>query len=173
MPAGSTDGSEEAKASTSAEKRDRVFLVVVDDSPERGVALKYACLRARKGGGRVALLRVIEPVGLVEWAGVGVMMQEERREEAEKLLSGLAAHVTEITGAMPILIIREGEPRDALLGLVEEDPRISILVLASATTGGGPGPLISALTGRYAAKLSVPMTIVPGGMDDRELERVT
>ena len=28
--------------------RDRVFLVVVDDSPERAVALKYACLRARK-----------------------------------------------------------------------------------------------------------------------------
>ena len=55
------------------------------------VALRYACLRARKGGGRVALLRVIEPVGLVEWAGVGVMMQEERREEAEKMLGGLAA----------------------------------------------------------------------------------
>lgn len=167
------DGTEEARAATTAEKRDRVFLVVVDDSPERAVALKYACLRARKGGGRVALLRVIEPVGLVEWAGVGAMMQEERRDEAEKLLSGLAAQVTEITGAMPILIIREGEARDALLGLVEEDPRISILVLASATGGGGPGPLISALTGRYAAKLTVPMTIVPGAMDDRELERVT
>ena len=167
------EGTEEAQAATTAEKRDRVFLVVVDDSPERAVALKYACLRARKGGGRVALLRVIEPVGLVEWAGVGVMMQEERRDEAEKLLSGLAAQVMEITGAMPILIIREGQARDALLGLVEEDPRISILVLASATGGGGPGPLISALTGRYASKLTVPMTIVPGAMDDRELERVT
>ena len=167
------EGTEEAQAATTAEKRDRVFLVVVDDSPERAVALKYACLRARKGGGRVALLRVIEPVGLVEWAGVGVMMQEERRDEAEKLLSGLAAQVMEITGAMPILIIREGQARDALLGLVEEDPRISILVLASATGGGGPGPLITALTGRYASKLTVPMTIVPGAMDDRELERVT
>jgi hypothetical protein len=171
MPAG--DGTEEAEASTTAAKRDRVFLVVVDDSPERAVALKYACLRARKGGGRVALLRVVEPVGLVEWAGVGVMMQEERREEAEKLLSGLAAQVRDITGAMPILIIREGEARDALLGLIEEDPRISILVLASAIGGGGPGPLISALTGRYAGKLTVPMTIVPGAMDERELERVT
>jgi nucleotide-binding universal stress UspA family protein len=166
-------GAEEAAAAATAEKRDRVFLVVVDDSPERSVAMKYACLRARKGGGRVALLRVVEPVGLVEWAGVGVMMQEERREEAEKLLSGLGAQVQEITGSLPILIIREGEPRDALLALIEEDPRISILVLASATGGGGPGPLISALTGRYAAKLTVPMTIVPGGLDDRELDRVT
>ncbi len=154
-------------------RRDRVFLVVVDDSPERRVALRYACLRARKSGGRVALLRVIEPSGQVEWAGVEAMLAEERRDEAEKLLSALAAEVNELTGGLPILLIREGEPRDELLALLEEDPRISILVLASATTGSGPGPLITALVGRYAAKLAVPMTIVPGGMTEEELERVT
>ena len=164
---------EEAAASKEPAKRDRVFLVVVDDSPERSVALKYACLRARKGGGRVALLRVIEPVGLVEWAGIGEMMQEERRAEAETLLSALAAEVNEITGGLPILLIREGNPRDELLALLEEDPRISILVLAAATGSGGPGPLITALTSRYAHKLSVPLTIVPGGLDDKELDRVT
>ena len=163
------DDAEEARA---AARRERVFLVVVDDSPEREVALKYACLRARNGGGRVALLRVIEPEGITEWAGVGAMMAEERREEAEKLLSGLGAQVQEITGSLPIVVIREGEPRDELLALLEEDPRISILVLASAT-GSGPGPLISALTGRYASRVRVPMTIVPGGLDDKELERVT
>jgi nucleotide-binding universal stress UspA family protein len=154
-------------------RRDRVFLVVVDDSPERRVALRYAALRARKSGGRVALLRVNEPAGQVEWAGVGAMLAEERREEAEKTLSGLAAEVSEITGSLPILLIREGEARDELLALLEEDPRISILVLASATGSSGPGPLISALTGRYASKLVVPMTIVPGGMGDAELDRVT
>jgi nucleotide-binding universal stress UspA family protein len=166
-------GTEEAAAATSAAKRDRIFLVVVDDSPERAVALRYACLRARKGGGRVALLRVIEPVGLVEWAGVGVMMQEERREEAEKMLSGLAAEVNEITGGFPILIIREGDPRDELLKLLDEDPRISILVLAMAPGSGGPGPLITALTGRFAHRLSVPVTLVPGALDEKELDRVT
>ena len=158
---------------TATAKRDRVFLVVVDDSEEREVALKYACLRARNGGGRVALLRVIELEGMIEWAGVGAMMAEERREEAEKLLSGLGAQVQEITGSLPILVIREGDPRDELLALLEEDPRISILVLASAATGSGPGPLITALTGRYAGRVRVPLTIVPGGLDDKELERVT
>jgi nucleotide-binding universal stress UspA family protein len=171
--AGTVPGAEETAASALEEKRDRVFLVVVDDSAERAVALKYACLRARKGGGRVTLLRVIEPEGLVEWAGVGARLAEERREEAEKLLSGLAAQVQEITGSLPMLVIREGEARDELLALIEDDPRISILVLAAATGSGGPGPLISALTGRYAGRLRVPMTIVPGGLEDRELERVT
>lgn len=166
-------GSEEAAAAKTAEKRDRIFLVVVDDSPERAVALRYASLRARKGGGRVALLRVIEPAGVVEWAGVGAMLQEERREEAETMLSGLAAEVNEITGGLPILIIREGNARDELLALLDEDPRISILVLAMAAGGGGPGPLITALTGRYANRLTVPMTLVPGTLDEKELDRIT
>ncbi|MFC3125236.1 universal stress protein [Pseudoroseomonas globiformis] len=140
-----------------AARRDRVFLVMVDNSPER----------------RVALLRVIEPEGTVEWAGVGAMLQEERRDEAEKLLSALAAEVQDITGGLPILLIREGEARDELLALLEEDPRLSILILASGVNGGGPGPLITALTGRYAPQLRVPMTIVPGNLDDAELARVT
>ncbi len=166
-----TATTEGAGASDAA--RDRVFLVVVDDSPERAVALKYACLRARKSGGRVALLRVIEPAEQTEWAGVGALLQEEGREEAERLLSGLAAQVNEITGGLPTLLIREGDPRDELLALIAEDPRISILILAASAAGGGPGPLITALTSRYAGKVTVPMTIVPGTMDDEALERVT
>ena len=160
-------------AAAAQARRDRVFLVVVDDSSERRVALRYACLRVRKSGGRVALLRVIEPAGQVEWAGVGAMLAEERRQEAERLLSALASEVTALTGGLPILLIREGHPRDELLALLQEDPRISILVLAAASGGSGPGPLIAALTGRYAAKLTVPMTIVPGDLSDSELDRVT
>ena len=152
--------------------QDRVFLVVVDDSPERAVALRYACLRVRKSGGRVALLRVTEPPELQEWAGVGALMQEERRQEAEQLLSALAAQVQEITGGLPLLLIREGDAVEEVLAVLAEDPRISILVLATATEGG-PGPLVTALAGRQAGQLRCPMTIVPGGLADAELDRVT
>ena len=152
--------------------QDRVFLTVVDDSPERAVALRYACLRARKSGGRVALLRVTEPPEGQEWAGIGALMQEERRQEAEQLLSALAAQVGEITGGLPLLLIREGDAVEEVLATLAEDPRISILVLATATEGG-PGPLVTALTGRHAGRLRCPMTIVPGEMEDAELDRVT
>jgi len=100
-------------------------------------------------------------------------MEAERREEAERLLAGLAAEVLEVTGARPILLVREGEPREELLAQVEEDPRVSVLVLASAAASTGPGPLITALTGRHAGRLLVPLTIVPGTLDDAALERVT
>lgn len=154
-------------------RRNRVFLVVVDDSPERAVALKYASLRAKKSGGRVALLRVLEPAEQTEWAGIGALMAEERRTEAGQLLNGLAAQVNEITGGLPILLIREGDPREELLKLLAEDPRMSILVLAAAPGNSGPGPLISALTGRHAARLRVPLTVVPANLSEQELDRVT
>ncbi|MDB5415525.1 MAG: universal stress protein [Rubritepida sp.] len=161
------------EAAAEQARRDRVFLVVVDDSPERAVALRYAALRAAKSGGRVALLRVVEPVEQAEWAGIGAMMAQERLEEAESLLAGLAAQVKEITGGLPVLITREGKVADELLELLAEDPRISILVLATAADSKGPGPLVAALTGRLAAKMTIPMTVVPGTMSEAELDRVT
>jgi hypothetical protein len=121
----------------------------------------------------VALLRVTEPPGQTEWAGVEEMMREERRAEAEQMLQGLAAEVNRITGTMPVLYLREGEARDELLKLLAEEKGISVLVLASSTSSEGPGPLITALTGRYNRQLRTPLVIVPGGLTEDELETVT
>lgn len=162
-----------ASHSAADRRRDRIFLVVVDDSPERDVALRYVCLRALKGGGRVALLRVVEPPEMSEWAGVGALLRQERREEAERLLSTLAAEVNRITGTIPILFVREGSARDELLKLLDEESRISILVLASSPGSEGPGPLITALAGKYAGRLKRPMTIVPGRLTEAEIDAVT
>jgi hypothetical protein len=37
-------------------------------------------------------------------------------------------------------------------------------VLAAGTGPEGPGPLISYLTGKPAARMRIPITIVPGGL---------
>ena len=49
------------ETSASAPKPVRVFLVVVDNTAEMRVALRFACRRARHTSGRVALLHVVEP----------------------------------------------------------------------------------------------------------------
>ncbi len=151
----------------------RVFLVVVDESPELKVALRFACRRARHSGGRVAMLYVTEPAEGVEWMGVGELMREERREAAETKLAELAKHVHDMSGETPMLYVREGEPREALLGLLEEEPAISVLVLGAGTGRGGPGPLITALAGKYSGQLRVPLTIVPGGLSDADIDAIT
>ena len=151
----------------------RIFLVVVDDSAEMPVALRYAALRARHTGGRVALLYVIEPSDLQHWIAVESLMREERREEAEQLLNKLSQEVLELAGSHPVVYIREGRRRDELLKMLDEEPSISILVLAAGTGPEGPGPLITALMGKSIAKLRIPVTIVPGGLTEDQLAHVT
>ncbi|HEV7370156.1 universal stress protein [Arenibaculum sp.] len=155
------------------EKFPRIFLVVLDESAELGVALKYASYRARNSGGRVALLVVTESADFQHWMAVEDIMREERRTEAEQILQRHARVVNELTGKMPGLYVREGNRREELLRLIEEEPSISILVLGAGTGPEGPGPLVSYLTGKGVSKLSIPLTVVPGTLTEEQLLVVT
>jgi nucleotide-binding universal stress UspA family protein len=157
---------------TQGKRSDRVFLVVVDETEEMKIALRFACRRARNTGGRVALLYVIEPADFQHWMAVEDLMREEARTEGEQLLQRLAGQVNELVGSMPVLYVREGKVRDELMALLEEEPSISILVLGANTGSRGPGPLVSALTGKMVGKLRVPVTIVPGNLDDETIDSI-
>ena len=152
---------------------DRVFLVVADDSAELEVAMRYACRRARKTRGRVALLAVVEPGDYQHWMAVGDLMKEEARQAAEQMLQKLAERVNEWTGTMPVLYVREGARGDELLQLIEEEPSISILVLGANPGPKGPGPLVSMLTGKMVGRLRVPVTIVPGNLTLEDVDKVS
>jgi hypothetical protein len=68
--------------------------------------------------------------------------------------------------------VREGQRRDELLKLIAEEPSISILVLGASTGPKGPGPLVSALTGKFVGRLRVPVTIVPGNIPVEDIESI-
>jgi len=151
----------------------RVFLVVVDESEEYRLAVHYAARRAAHTGGRLALLYVIEPAEMQQWMAIEELARAERREAAEELLQSLCEELAPVAGSMPIVYIREGRRRDELMALIGEEPGISILVLAAGTGAEGPGPLISYLTGKPAARLRIPITIVPGGLTLDEVDALT
>lgn len=154
-------------------EKDRVFLVVVDESEEMRVALHFACRRALRTGGRVALLYVQEPAEFQHWMAIGDLMREEAREEAENLLQKLSAEVQQWAGSFPVVYLREGSRAEELDKLLDEEPTISVLVLGASTESAGPGPLISHLTGKGVAKLRLPVTIVPGSLTDEEIIALT
>ncbi len=159
--------------SPSPERRDdRVFLVIVDDTEEMKVALRYACQRAHNSHGRVALLYVMESSEFQHWMAVGDLMREEARSEGEQLLQRIAAQVMEQTGTMAVLYLREGSRQTELLKLIDEEPSISILVLGASIEQRGPGPLVAALTGKFVGKLRVPVTIVPGNLSDEDVDKI-
>ncbi len=151
----------------------RIFLVVVDESDEMPVALRFACRRARHTDGRVALLYVIEPTEFQHFMGVGDLLANEARQEAEQLVQRLAGQVKDISGRLPVVYLREGNRRDELLKLVHEEASISILVLAASTQSGSPGPLIQALTGKFLSRLKVPLTVVPGNLSETAIDAIS
>jgi len=151
----------------------RVFLVVVDETAEHHLALQYAARRAAHTGGRLALLHVIGPSEFQHWISVEELAREERREAAEQLMQRLCDQFSTIAGGMPIVYIREGRAQDELIALIDEEPSISILVLAAGTGAGGPGPLVTYLTGKAAARLRIPITIVPGGLTVEQVDALS
>ncbi|MDX2104639.1 MAG: universal stress protein [Alphaproteobacteria bacterium] len=151
---------------------ERVFLVVVDDTPEVTQALHWAGLRAAHTGGRIALLHVVEPVENQQWMAVEELMRAERRAEAEAVLSKRGAEALDWSGRQPILFIREGNVRDELLALIEQEAAISVLVLGAGTGKEGPGPLVSHLAGKMSGRLRIPIVLVPGILSDEQLRMI-
>lgn len=152
---------------------ERVFLVVVDDTPELLTALRYASRRAKRTGGVVAMLYVIEPIEQQMSSAVNDLMRQEAREQGEEVLHRFSELVVSLTGQLPRTVVREGNRREELLKLIAEDPTISILVLGAASGAEGPGPLVTALAGKHAGSLRVPITIVPGSLSEPQIDAIT
>ena len=154
------------------EPRERIFLVVVDETEEMKNALYFACRRALHTGGRVALFYSLEPPEFQQWLGVERVMQEEARQHAEQTLQALAAKVQADTGKTPVLYLREGRRREQLMALLDEEPSISLLVLGLASGREGPGPLVSYLLSQ-AQPVRLPLTLVPGQLSEAEIDAVS
>ena len=151
--------------------KQRIFLVLVDNTEEMKSALKFACLRANSSGGLVALAHVIEDsIGGENWLAVSDLSKMQAREDAEKLLSKYSDQVIRFTGTTPTLYIREGVLAEEVAGLVEDEKSISTIVLAASTSQANPGPVISYFLHQGIGSMRIPITIVPGKISDKVLE---
>jgi nucleotide-binding universal stress UspA family protein len=149
----------------------RTYAVVVDDTPESRVALRFAVRRALSVGGGVTLLHVIPPADFVQWGGVQDMIEAEAQAKAETLLADVAEEVMTETGLRPSVSVRQGPPAQEVLDAISTDPDVYALVLGAASKGV-PGPLIAFFTGEAAGQLPCPVIIVPGGMTDEAIDRL-
>ncbi len=150
----------------------RSYLVVMDETNEARIALRFAARRAARTGGHVEILAVIERQEFVQWSGVQAAMEEEARLRAEAMVADASGTITEEAGIRPAITVREGEPVKAVAERLKEDGPIAALVLGAAPSGG-PGPLIAHFAGPMAGELPCPLIIVPGGLSDEALDQLT
>jgi nucleotide-binding universal stress UspA family protein len=147
----------------------RTYLVVIDDSDEARVALRFAARRAAKTGGAVEILALVPRPEFVQWGGVQAAMEEEARLRAEALVARAAGELIEETGLRPSITVRQGEPVAVVRELLKNSPGIAALVLGAPATGG-PGPLITHFAGTEAGVMPCPVMIIPGSLSDEALD---
>jgi nucleotide-binding universal stress UspA family protein len=149
------------------------YLVVIDDTPECDRAVYYASRRAARTGAGLIMLRVVETHDRnQQWLGVADIMRAEAQDEATQVLARFAARANGIAGITPERVIREGENAQEVLQLIDDDEDIAVLVLAAATGTEGPGPLVSSLA-KSAGTFPIPVALVPGHLNDEELDAMT
>jgi len=150
----------------------RKFLVVIDDTPKCARAVHFASLRAEHTGGALVLLFVIPRAAFQQWKGVETIMRAEAMEAAESALGRFADRVRKWSSVEPEQVIREGDTAEEVSALIEADEDIAILVLGAGTGREGPGPLVTALVGRSSGSFAVPITVVPGSLDEAAIQAI-
>jgi nucleotide-binding universal stress UspA family protein len=150
----------------------RTYLVVIDDSDEARIALRFAARRAAKTGGAVEVLAIIEPQEFVQWGGVQAAIEEEQRLRIEGIVSAAVGEILDEAGVKASIIVRHGEPVKVVRDFVGEREEVAALVLGAAPSGS-PGPLVANFTGNDAGKLPCPVMIIPGSLSEERLEQLS
>ena len=155
-----------------ADEQKRTYLVVIDDSEEARIALRFAARRAAKTNGRIEVLGIVEPQDFVQFGGVQAAIEEEQRLRIEGVVSAAVGEILDESGVEAQIIVQQGEPVKTVREFIGEREDVAALVLGAAPAGS-PGPLVAHFTGNDAGKLPCPVMIIPGSLSDERLEQLS
>ena len=99
-------------------------------------------------------------------------MRAEAQEDANAALDRAAGRANGIAAITPERVIREGDPTEQLLDVIDKDVDIAMLVLAANPGPEGPGPIITMMAG-VAGSFPIPVTIVPGDLSDEDIDALS
>jgi hypothetical protein len=150
----------------------RIYLVVIDETPEAEIALRFAARRAVKTGGGVEILALVPPAEFVAFGGVQATIEEEARLHAEALVAAAAGALIEESGLRPSITVRQGEGPKVIREMLAANPDIAALVLGAAASGA-PGALVAHFAGTDAGALPVPLMVIPGSLDREAIDRLS
>jgi len=150
----------------------RTYLVVVDETEEAEIALRFAARRAAKTGGAVQILAIVAPQEFVAWGSVQATIEAEAEEHAQEVARRALGLLDEERGVIPRIVVKHGDPVAAIQDAIAENPDVAALVLGAAK-GGAPGPLVSYFAGAGSSVLPCPLMIIPGALTREALDRLS
>lgn len=148
----------------------RVYLVVIDESAEAHVALRFAARRAARTNGRVHLLAIVPKQAFSAFGGVQATIEEEARDRAEVLANSAAGELMSEGGEVPQITVHVGEGKQVIADYLAQHSEVAALVLGAAE--GVPGPLVAHFS-THAGNMPCPLFIVPGTLSDEDIDRLS
>lgn len=148
------------------------FLVCADGSDASHVALRFACIKAKKRGGLVDILHVVQPADFQSLMGIADRMREEAIQKAEVLLAELSAEAKRLTEIQPNILLREGSIGEEILKAAIDDHGVNMIVLG-VTPGATRGKLIAWIASQMGEQLLIPIMLVPGNLTDQQIEELS
>ena len=149
----------------------RVYLVIIDETEEAARALRFAFRRAMKTGGAVHILALVPRETFNAFGTVQATIEQEALDRAEMVASSAAGSIFAESGKMPVISVRTGDAQGVIKEYLAEHPEVAALVLGAAVEGG-PGPLVTHFSS-HAGHLACPLFIVPGGLTDEDIDRLS
>ena len=148
------------------------FLVVIDDSKELKNAIHFAAQRAKNTNGALSMLYVVDHAINAQWSKVEHLIEQEETSEAKKICRNWAQLIKDQFNIDTEIIIKLGNKKDEILKLLKEDKNIRFLVLATSGDGENPGPIIKSLLSSKMRDLSIPIVLVPGSMEEKDINLI-
>ncbi|HZV10576.1 MAG TPA: universal stress protein, partial [Novosphingobium sp.] len=108
----------------------------------------------------------------VAFAGVQATIEEEARARAEAQAAVAASSVLTEGGFPPHIEVREGEGIKVVREYLAAHAEVAALVLGSARDGA-PGPLVTHFSSHGIGDLPCPLMIVPGGLAEADIDRLS
>jgi nucleotide-binding universal stress UspA family protein len=146
------------------------LLVCIGGREESETALRFACLRAIKLGMSISMVHILEPADFQGLMSVTDVIRKEKEEEARDLLNDMADIARQITGQMPIIILREGRLEDQIIRAIHDQRDVSMVVFGLRQDSQRGPKIASKLTAQLGDTLMVPLVLIPGNLNEEQLE---
>ena len=117
------------------------------------------------------LLALVPKQDFSAFGAIQATIEEEARDRAEVLANSAAGELMSESGMMPQIAVRVGDGKSVINEYLAEHPEVAALVLGAAAEGA-PGPLVTHFSS-CAGQLPCPLFVVPGGLDDEAIDRIS
>lgn len=148
------------------------FLVVIDDSMELKNAIHFAAQRAKNTNGALAMLYVVDHAINAQWSKVEHLIEQEETSEAKKICRNWSQLIKDKFDIDTEIILKLGNKKEEIIKLLRDDKNIRFLVLATSADGENPGPIIKSLLSSKMRDLSIPIVLVPGSMEEKDINLI-